>query len=146
MLTPGELLGGDFEIVRRLGGGGMGAVYLAHQRSTDALRAVKVMLPQWTQYEELVVRFEQEARACGRIESEHVVSILSYGITPEKNMPWLVMEYLPGETIDERVRRLGSPSQHELLSILEQFFHGLSAAHRAGVVHRDLKPQNVYVA
>ncbi len=146
MLTPGEVLGGDFEIVRRLGGGGMGAVYLAHQRSTDAMRAVKVMLPQWTQYEELVVRFEQEAKACGRIESEHVVSILGYGITPDTKMPWLVMEYLPGETIDERVRRHGPPSEQELLAILEQLFHGLSAAHRAGVVHRDLKPQNVYVA
>ncbi len=146
MLCEGELLGGDFQIVRRLGGGGMGAVYLAHQLSTDSLRAVKIMRPEWTSYEELVRRFELEARACGRIQSDHVVKILSYGVDVERQMPWLVMEYLPGETLEQRVQRLGVPTRAELVQVLEQLFHGVAAAHRAGIVHRDLKPQNIYVA
>jgi formylglycine-generating enzyme required for sulfatase activity len=146
MLKPGELLGGDFEIVRPLGGGGMGMVFLARQRSTGAFRAVKVMLPEYSDHGELARRFAQEAKACGRIQSDHVVKTLLYGVDTERNMPWLVMEYLPGETLEKRVERLGVPPAPERVQILEQLFHGVIAAHRAGVVHRDLKPPNIYIA
>lgn len=146
MLQPGELIAGDLEIIRRLGGGGMGSVYLARQRSTDALRAVKVMLPEWVHHEGLVQRFVQEARACGRIQSEHVIEVLGFGFDVARGCPWLVMEYLPGQPLDEWVAQRGPPDPRQVRALLEQLFHGVSAAHRARVVHRDLKPQNVYIA
>ncbi len=109
MFRAGEVLGGDFEIREPLSQGGMRAVFLARQISTDTLRAIKVMLPEWSQREELRVRFEQEAKVSGRIPSEHVVKIIAYGIDPARHIPWLAMEYLRGTTLEERLARVGAP-------------------------------------
>jgi formylglycine-generating enzyme required for sulfatase activity/tRNA A-37 threonylcarbamoyl transferase component Bud32 len=146
MLQNGDLLGGDFEIRSPLSQGGMGAVYLAHQRSTDATRVVKVMLPGLVKSPDLRERFEREARASGRIGSEHVVKMIAYGVDAARGLPWLAMEYLPGATLEERVLEGGKPSPELTFEILRQLFHGVAAAHAAGIVHRDLKPGNVYVA
>ncbi|MEI9938746.1 MAG: bifunctional serine/threonine-protein kinase/formylglycine-generating enzyme family protein [Pseudomonadota bacterium] len=146
MFRAGEVLGGDFEIREPLSQGGMGAVFLARQISTDTLRAIKVMLPEWSQREELRVRFEQEAKVSGRIPSEHVVKIIAYGIDPARHIPWLAMEYLRGTTLEERLARVGAPPPPAMAEILRQLFHGISAAHALGIVHRDLKPANVFLA
>ena len=73
----------------------MGAVYLTHQLSTDTPRALKIMLPQWVERAELRERFEREAKASGRIASEHVVKIVAFGVDAERGMPWMAMEYCP---------------------------------------------------
>src|SRR5581483_1624478 len=137
VLAPGEVLGGDFEIEALLGQGGMGAVYRARQRSTDALRAVKVMLPEWATSPELRERFEREARASGRIQSDHVVKIIAHGVDPVRHVPWIAMEYLTGATLEERMEQLGVPPNHTAFELLRQLFHGVAAAHAVGIVHRD---------
>ncbi|MET0790812.1 MAG: SUMF1/EgtB/PvdO family nonheme iron enzyme, partial [Polyangiaceae bacterium] len=146
MFRAGEVLGGDFEILQPLSQGGMGAVFLARQLSTDTLRALKVMLPEWSQRAELRVRFEREAKVSGRIPSEHVVKIVAYGIDPERQIPWLAMEYLRGSTLEDALNELGVPPAATAFELLRQLFHGVAAAHSLGVVHRDLKPGNVFVA
>jgi eukaryotic-like serine/threonine-protein kinase len=146
MLEAGDIVGGDFEILRPLSHGGMGAVFLAHQRSTDATRVVKVMLTDWVRSVELRERFEREARASGRIASEHVVKTIGYGVDARRGVPWMAMEYLPGATLDTRLAEFGVPDKGTAFELLRQLFHGVAAAHSAGVVHRDLKPENIYVA
>jgi len=146
MFQPGDIVGGDFEILQPLSQGGMGAVFLARQRSTDAMRVVKVMLSDWVQSAELRERFEREARASGRIASEHVVKTIGYGVDAVRRVPWMAMEYLPGATLDARVAEFGVPDKGTAFELLRQLFHGVAAAHAAGVVHRDLKPENIYVA
>ncbi len=100
MLKIGEVLGGDFEVRQPLSEGGMGAVYLTHQLSTDTPRALKIVLPQWVERAELRERFEREAKASGRIASEHVVKIVAFGVDAERGMPWMAMEYLSGKTLE----------------------------------------------
>jgi len=146
VLAPGDVIGGDFEIEAPLGQGGMGAVYRARQRSTDALRAVKIMLPEWATSPELRERFEREARASGRIQSDHVVKIIAHGVDPVRQVPWLAMEYLTGATLEERMEQLGVPPNHTAFELLRQLFHGVAAAHAVGIVHRDLKPPNIHVS
>lgn len=146
MLQPGDVLGGDFELGQPLSRGGMGAVYLARQRSTDTTRVVKVMLPGLVHSPELRERFEREARASGRINSEHVVKMIAYGVDRERGLPWLAMEYLPGATLEQRLLERGVPTPELCFELLRQLFHGVASAHAAGIVHRDLKPSNIYVA
>jgi len=148
LLRPGTLIAGDFEVLALLSQGGMGEVYRVRQHSTGAQRALKVMLPRWQQSEGFRERFEQEAKLVALIESEHVVKVLGYGIEPDGEFPWLVMEYLRGRTLEEHVRLDGAgPSAwRDAGELLRQLFHGVAGAHRAQIVHRDLKPANVFVA
>ncbi len=91
-LAPGSLFAGDFRIVRTLGEGGMGAVYVAEQQSTGKLRALKTMHAQLVSDPGLCERFTQEAQIGARIESEHVVDVVAAGIDGATRMPWLAME------------------------------------------------------
>ena len=145
-LAFGALFGGDFRIVRPLRSGGMGAVYLAEQVSTGAMRALKLMHPQLTQNPSLRKRFEQEARVGAKIKSDHVVTVISAGIDAQTQAPWLAMELLEGEDLGDRVAREGAIPSSEVLSIFGELCHALEAAHAVGVVHRDLKPENVFLA
>jgi formylglycine-generating enzyme required for sulfatase activity len=107
---------------------------------------IKVMLPGLVHSGELRERFEREARASGRIGSEHVVKMVAYGVDRARGLPWLAMEYLPGATLEARVLERGRPTPELCFELLRQLFHGVASAHAAGIVHRDLKPGNVYVA
>jgi formylglycine-generating enzyme required for sulfatase activity len=146
VLRPGDIVGEDFEVQGPLSRGGMGALFVARQRSTDAARVVKVMLPNLVQSAELRERFEREARASGRIGSEHVVKTIAYGVDARLGIPWLAMEYLEGATLEARLAEFGVPAKGVAFELLRQLFHGVAAAHAAGIVHRDLKPGNVFVA
>jgi formylglycine-generating enzyme required for sulfatase activity/tRNA A-37 threonylcarbamoyl transferase component Bud32 len=146
VLRAGTVFGGDFEIVELLASGGMGAVYIAKQRSTGATRAVKTMHPHLTHDEDFRRRFAQEATIGTLIASEHVVQVLAAGIDEEREIPWIAMEFLRGEHLEAFVERRGRLSLGELLELYLQIGHALAAAHRAGVVHRDLKPENIFVS
>jgi len=143
MLAGTEI--GEFVIVRPLARGGMGAVFVARQRNTGALRALKVLHPSLSSDARLTARFEQEARVGALIPSDHVVEVVAAGLTPQGDA-WLAMELLEGKDlatyIDERVRLAAA----EVAEILAQVGHALSAAHGVGIVHRDLKPENVFLA
>ncbi|MGK3986764.1 protein kinase [Sorangium sp. So ce136] len=140
------MLFGEFRIVRPLSAGGMGAVYVAEQASTGMLRALKLMHPQLCADTRLRERFEQEARVGALVESDHVVQVIGAGIDAASGVPWLAMELLDGEDLSLRMRRCGLFSPQDMYEIFRQLCHALGAAHRAGVVHRDMKPQNIFLA
>lgn len=146
VLDRGDVVGGDFEVLELLGRGGMGEVYLARQRSTDTLRAVKVLLGDAAASPDLRIRFEREARSTGRIASEHVVEMVACGLDRARQLPWLAMEYLEGETLRSALARFGVPPERYARELLLQVFHGVAAAHEAKIVHRDLKPENLFLA
>jgi serine/threonine protein kinase len=145
-LTPGTVFASDYEIVGPLAEGGMGAVYVAKQRSTGKERALKIMQPQFVSDDRTRERFAQEARAGSQVDSEHVVEVVGAGIDAETGVPWLAMELLRGEDLESFSSRLGPLPAAQVMEIFRQLCHGLAAAHAAGLVHRDLKPENVFLA
>lgn len=124
----------------------MGVVYVADQISTGSRRALKIMLPELLDDQELRDRFLREARVCANIPSDHVVQVVASGIEAQTSTPWLAMELLHGEDLAEYIERVGRVSPPGLIEIMRQLCHGLAAAHSVGVVHRDLKPENIFLA
>ncbi len=144
-LAEGTEVGGDFVVEQRLASGGMGSVYAAHQRSTGRACALKVMHAPLALEPELQARFLQEAKVASRIESEHVVQVLAVGVDGPNDCPWLAMERLEGMDLRGYVRAHGALAPGRVESFVAQICDALSAAHGEGVVHRDLKPQNLFV-
>ncbi|MCA9627783.1 MAG: serine/threonine protein kinase, partial [Myxococcales bacterium] len=145
-LAAGQVFAEDFQIIRPLGEGGMGSVYLALQRSTGRKRALKILQPHLVADPRIRERFALEARAASNLQTDHVVEVVSAGIDLASGMPWLAMEYLEGETLRSRVKNFGHLAPREVAEILRQLGHGLAVAHQSGLVHRDLKPANVFIA
>lgn len=145
-LRPGDTVGGDFQVMRQLGSGGMGSVYLCQQRSTEKVRALKVMHERFSKDASFVERFEREARIGARIQSQHIVEVVAAGIDEGLSMPWLAMEYLEGFTLTEAVARFGPPGPSDGELLTDHLWHAMRAAHRANIVHRDLKPDNLFLA
>jgi tRNA A-37 threonylcarbamoyl transferase component Bud32/FixJ family two-component response regulator len=128
-----------YRVLRRIGEGGMSRVYLA-ERESDGLRLVLKMLdPRLARDPQSRARFVREYKIIQRIQNEHVVMIYDQGFTSQD--PWLAMEYFPGGDLQERIRK--GFSSMGALRILVQIAEALDAVHAAGVVHRDLKPQNI---
>jgi serine/threonine protein kinase len=144
-IAAGRVFAGGYRVERRLGGGGMGAVYVAEQLATGAPRALKLMRPDLVADPHLLRLFEQEARIGHRIESDHIVKVIDAGVDGDTGIPWLAMELLEGEPLATRVERDGAIPREEAAAILLQIGHALAAAHAIGVVHRDLKPENVFL-
>ncbi len=140
------VVGGEFVVVRPLGAGGMGAVYVAEQRSTGKLRALKVMHRDLAPSADLLRRFEQEAKIGARIRSGHVVDVVAAGFDAEIGAPYLVMELLEGVDLRTHMNATGAMPRDEVGRIFAQLCHGVGAAHAAGIVHRDLKPENIFLA
>jgi len=138
----GQIIEGKYRIVRLIGQGGMGAVYEGVNQLIDRRVAIKVMLPDIGTA--AVGRFEQEARAAGRIGNDHILEILDVGKLPDGSH-YMVAEYLDGESLESRLENRGALQPGELAPIALQLLAALAAAHRAGVLHRDLKPDNVFL-
>jgi serine/threonine-protein kinase len=146
-LEKGQTVDGKYDIVRQLGQGGMGAVYEAVHRGTHRRVALKVIVSAALAKEDgVLARFQREARASGSIDSAHVVQVLDTGIEPATGNPYMVMEYLSGEDLHDLIRRLGPLQPSLALRIVAQACLGLQRAHEAGVVHRDIKSANMYLA
>ncbi|WP_437304674.1 cytochrome c peroxidase [Sorangium sp. So ce388] len=133
-------------ILGLLGEGGMGAVYEARHLGTGRRVAVKVITSKLAQDEAVMARFEREARAAGAIESEHIAGVLDSGRDRATGLPFLVMELLSGEDVDQLLRRLGPLPPELALCIVAQACMGLIRAHDARVLHRDIKPANLFLA
>lgn len=142
----GRVIGGDFDIKRPIAAGGVGSVYEAVQRSTGKSRAVKLMHAWLLRDEKMRSRFIEEARIAGSLDSDHVVEVVSAGIDQEVGVPWIAMELLRGQTLADRVERQGTLSVADCREVLTQARHGLQMAHERQLVHRDLKPDNIFVA
>ena len=143
-LPPGTLVAGRYRVVRELGRGAMGAVYVVEHVNTGGQWALKVMLDTHL-VADRAARFRREARASSRITSEHVVRVTDADVAPELGgAPFLVMELLSGVDLERRLAD-GPMSPKETVEALTQIARGLEKAHAAGVVHRDLKPENVFL-
>ncbi|MEZ4302080.1 MAG: SUMF1/EgtB/PvdO family nonheme iron enzyme [Polyangiaceae bacterium] len=146
VLQPGTVFGRDFRIVRALKSGGMGSVFVAEQLSTGKLRALKVMNPDLAQDQATRERFVLEARAAAQIDSDHVVEVVTAGVDDTTFAPFLVMELLRGEELEDAQLRTGPVPLGDVAEVLAQIGHALERAHAMGIVHRDLKPQNIFLA
>src|SRR5438445_12918557 len=143
-LQTGQIIEGKYRIIRLLGEGGMGAVYEGDNVRIHRRVAIKVLHPGAAENVDAVQRFEREAQAAGRIGSDHIVEVLDLGNLPEGDR-FMVMEYLDGENLSQRIQSRGRLSPHEAAGMMMQLLEGLGAAHGAGIIHRDLKPDNVYL-
>ncbi len=143
---PGEpLLEGKYKLEKRLGQGGMGVVYLARHVYLKTLHAIKVILPDLVGNDpQLVTRFHQEARAAAAIRHQNVISVTDFGVVNRK-MPFLVMEYVEGESLHELLSREKRISADKAVELMCGICAGVAAAHRLGIVHRDLKPLNIMI-
>jgi len=138
-----RLLDGRYVIRRRIARGGMASVYLATDERLDRRVAVKVMHPGFADDPEFVARFNREARAAAGLNHPDVVSVYDQG--SDDGHPFLVMEYVPGETLRSVLRDRGRLSAAQAVAVMDHVLAALGAAHAAGLVHRDVKPENVLV-
>ena len=132
---------GRYTNLTLLGQGGMGAVYRARDPELDRLVAIKVMLDATPDF---VARFRREAQAIARLTHAHVVQVFDFGVDEQGN-PYFVMELIDGTPLDRIVRERGRLDAREAVRLIRQAAEGLQAAHRAGIVHRDVKPSNLIV-
>jgi serine/threonine-protein kinase len=140
----GSVLAERYEIVRRIGEGGMGAVYEARHTVIGKRVAVKVLLEKFLEKPELVARLLQEARLASSIGHENIVDVTDFGTTSD-GRAFVVMEFLEGESLAQLVIRDAPLPVERSLRIARQVASALGAAHDKGIVHRDVKPENVYL-
>ena len=144
-LQAGEMLGGKYQVVRQMGEGGMGIVYEAHHPLLQKTVAIKVLRPELAKLEERRDRFEAEARATAAIGHPNIVAVTDMGETAEGAL-YFVMDRLNGETLAERLQRLKRLDLRSAALIALDVLGGLEAAHALMLVHRDLKPDNIFLA
>jgi serine/threonine-protein kinase len=140
----GRTIGGRYRILGRIGEGGMGTVYLCEHVALGKRMAVKVLRPEFSGDEELLRRFQHEARAASQIGQENIIDVFDFGHTAE-GAAYFVMEALDGESLARLLQREQAVPLPRALPILMQICRALGAAHQRGIVHRDLKPENVFV-
>ncbi|MBT8493188.1 MAG: serine/threonine protein kinase [Deltaproteobacteria bacterium] len=140
----GQTLSGEYQVTCRIGKGGMGAVYEAKHTKIGKRVAVKVLLDKYQEREQVVARLEQEARLAASIGHEHIIDITTIGTTIE-GRTFVVMEYLEGESLGERLAKSGRVDPDRAIRIGRQIASALGAAHEKGIVHRDVKPDNVFL-
>jgi eukaryotic-like serine/threonine-protein kinase len=142
-LQVGAILDGKFRMVRQLARGSMGSVWCAEHLALQAPVAIKFMQPALNGDADVQRRFLREARIASAMRSPHVVQVLDYGVV--RGTPYIVMEFLRGESLADRLQRQGHLSPRETIDILRPLAHALGRAHELGVVHRDLKPENLFI-
>jgi serine/threonine protein kinase len=141
----GKTIAGRYLVERLIGQGGMGTVWAGRHVSLDQLVAIKFVHPKLAGSAEALRRFDTEAKAAARIKSRHAVAVYDHGVS-EGGQPYIVMEYLEGESLEQSIARRGKLPLQEVAEIVQQAARALYAAHQAGIVHRDLKPDNIFLA
>jgi serine/threonine protein kinase len=132
---------GQYEILTEIGRGGMGVVLKAFDPALQRLTAIKVLAPQWATHDQARQRFEREARAAALVRHENVVAI--HAVEEADGLPYLVMEYVPGKSLQQRLDQDGPFEIEDILRIGAQVAAGLAAAHERDLIHRDIKPANI---
>jgi tRNA A-37 threonylcarbamoyl transferase component Bud32 len=139
----GTVLSGRYRLEARLGSGGMSTVYLARDETLDRQVAVKVMHREMSEQADQLQRFRGEARAVAKLSHPNVVAVIDAG--EDGGHPYIVFEYVEGETLKQRIARLGALDVQEALAYAIEVASGLTVAHSRQMVHRDVKPQNVLI-
>ncbi|MBZ0232336.1 MAG: serine/threonine protein kinase, partial [Deltaproteobacteria bacterium] len=139
----GEVIG-NYEIVAELARGGMGVVYTARHRSMGQMAVVKKLLPEHTRSADVVQRFFQEAQAAAALDDPGIVRIFDQGVLDDGSA-YIVMELLQGESLADRLRRIGRLDPAAAMTFLRQAARAVAKAHARGIVHRDLKPDNLFI-
>ncbi|MEZ4365004.1 MAG: serine/threonine-protein kinase [Kofleriaceae bacterium] len=133
---------GNYRLDKILGRGGMGTVYSGEHVYIKKPVAVKILHPQFARYPEAVNRFLREARAATTINHANVVDVTDFGLLPD-GVVYFVMEFLDGKSLEDLIEKDGAVELHRALNIANQISYALEAAHHSGVIHRDLKPDNI---
>lgn len=144
MLKEGIVLGERYQIISRVGSGGMADVYKAKDQKLDRLVAVKVLKPEFREDTNFVAKFGKEAQAAAGLSHPNVVNVFDVG--EDRGLYYIVMELVEGITLKAYITRKGKLSVKEATSIAIQVSLGLEAAHNRGIVHRDVKPQNIIIS
>ena len=134
---------GNYELLEKVAEGGMGSVWRARHAETGQIVAIKIMPAHMASNPTLLRRFEQEFRAASRLDHPNIVRALDYGDTG--TTPYLVMEFVEGESLGQKIERDGKMPEAESIRIVAQVAQGLHKAHKQGIIHRDVKPDNVMV-
>jgi serine/threonine protein kinase/tetratricopeptide (TPR) repeat protein len=142
-LTPGITFAGRYEIIEQLGKGGMGRVYRVKDQKLDEEMALKVLKPEIAADKGMIERFKNELKLARKIAHKSICKM--YDLNEEEKTPFITMEYVKGEDLKSFVRRKGRLSEEETIAIAKQVCEGLEEAHELGVIHRDLKPQNIMI-
>jgi serine/threonine-protein kinase len=139
----GTVLSGRYKLEAKLGSGGMSTVYLARDTTLDRSVAVKVLHREMSEQADQLQRFRQEARAVAKLSHPNVVAVIDAG--EDGGHPYIVFEYVEGETLKQRINRVGALDTQEALAYAIEIARGLTVAHNRNMVHRDIKPQNVLI-
>ena len=141
VFQPEQVVGGRYRVVRKLGGGGMADVYLCEDLTLGRHVAIKVLLQRYLSDPTFVERFRREAKAAAGLNQQNLVAIYDWGEVD--GTYYIAMEYVEGETLKDLIRRRGRLSGNESVAVTMQLLAAVDFAHRGGIVHRDIKPQNV---
>ena len=144
MLKEGIVLGERYEIISRIGAGGMADVYKAQDHKLNRLIAIKVMKAEFREDTSFVTKFQKEAQAAAKLSHPNVVNV--YDVGEDRGLYYIVMELVEGITLKNYIARKGKLSVKEATSIAIQVSLGLEAAHNVGIIHRDVKPQNIIIS
>jgi serine/threonine protein kinase len=139
--VQGELIADRYELVELIGKGGMSSVFKAHDRLLDRTVAIKVLHPHFTDDEEYVERFRREARSVAQLSHPNIVTVIDRG--EDEGRQYIVFEYVEGENLKQLLQRTGPMPLRDVLLLGLQMARALAFAHARGLVHRDVKPQNV---
>src|SRR5579863_6158765 len=145
LIVAGAVLAGKFRLDALVGEGGMGSVWSATHLGLGQAVAIKFISRDFVKSEEALRRFDSEAKAAAQLRSRHVVQVFDNG-TLEDGTPYIAMELLRGENVHARVHRAGPVPLPEAFEILGQCCKALGRAHAAGIIHRDIKPDNIFLA
>ena len=142
----GQILDSKYELIKRLGQGGMGAVYRARRKHIGDEVAIKVLLDKFVAGNEATERFRREARAAAMLRHPNVVAIHDFSDGAGASSPaYIVMELVEGRSLRDLLDQEGRIAAERLVTLMRGVCSGVSAAHRKGVVHRDLKPDNIII-
>jgi eukaryotic-like serine/threonine-protein kinase len=139
-----DILDGQFQILQKVGSGGMGAVYKALQPSMNRMVGIKILHPKLANRKDLVSRFKREARAMSHLTHPNTVKVFLYGELDDGSL-YIIMEFLEGKNLNQTVRAEGAFPYQRALPVLIQACGALDEAHKMGIIHRDLKPENVFL-
>src|SRR5450432_49653 len=141
-----EILGGQYQVLEKIGTGGMGSVYKASQPAMNRMVAIKILHPKLANRKDLTSRFRREARAMSQLSHPNTVKVFVYGEMEDDGSLYIVMEMLEGRNLNQTVRKDGPIASDRAIPILIQVCGALQEAHDLGIVHRDLKPENIFLS